>query len=129
MRRRDLMFLTGIALVVLGCFLVRNLLYRGNAVYVEIAQDGRVIETVPLDADDVRDIRVQAKDGGYNIVHIEKGAVAVSEADCAGGDCIRQGQIRRTGESIICLPHRLTILVKGSDGDGHEETQYDTIVR
>ncbi len=128
MKRRDIILLAGIAAVIAGCFLGRSILYREGAVYAEIAQDGRVIETVSLSGDTPRDIRIET-DGGYNIVHVGNGAVYVTDADCAGHDCIKQGVIRHAGQSIICLPHRLTITVKRTDGSKDEENEYDAVVQ
>ena len=130
MRRRDVLFASGVVLFILVCFLVRGLRYRGDAAYVEFSQDGSVIRRVSLSEGEARDIRIDSTDGGYNLIHIENGSVFVKEADCENGDCIRQGAIRHTGESIICLPHKLAVtIVGGTGGSGGEEERYDTIVR
>lgn len=133
MRRRDVLFAAGIILLVAACFLLRGFLYRGDAVYVEFSQDGSVTRRVRLSEGEVQDIRIDSADGGYNLIHVENGSVFVSEADCENGDCIRQGTIRRTGESIICLPHKLAITIVGSaageNGDSEGTNGYDTIVR
>lgn len=133
MRRRDVLFGAGVLLLVIGCFLLRGLLFYGDAAYLEFSQDGRTIRRVRLSDMEGQDIRIDAADGGYNLVHIENGSVFVREADCENGDCIRQGTIRHTGESIICLPHKLAVTIigdtNGMGGDGLDEEQYDTIVR
>ncbi|MBD5468742.1 MAG: NusG domain II-containing protein [Lachnospiraceae bacterium] len=117
----------------IGCFLLRGLLFHGDAVYVEFSQDGRIIRRIRLADMEGQDIRIDAADGGYNLVRVENGSVFVREADCENGDCIRQGTIRHTGESIICLPHKLAVTINGdadgTGGSGLDEEQYDTIVR
>ncbi len=136
MRGRDFCLLAGIAGIIAVCFLLRGIVFRSDAACAEIVQDGKVIGTVRLDGG-TQDIRVETEDGGYNIVHVENGGVSVIDADCSGHDCMRQGTVCRTGESIICLPHRLTITVKSTDavtagetdGSGDEEIEYDAIVR
>ena len=133
MRRRDVLFGAGVLLFVIGCFLLRGFVFHGDAAYVEFSQDGKIIQRVRLADMEGQDIRIDAADGGYNLVHIENGGVFVREADCENGDCIRQGTIRHTGESIICLPHKLAVTMIGNaDGTGEgglEGEQYDTIVR
>ncbi|MCM1539537.1 MAG: NusG domain II-containing protein [bacterium] len=118
MRRRDILFIAGVVLFVIVCFFLRGVLYHGDAAYVEFSQDGNVIRRVRMSGETVQEIRIDAADGGYNLVHIENGSVFVSEADCENGDCIRQGAVSRPGSSIICLPHRLVITIVG----GREET-------
>ncbi|MDE5818109.1 MAG: NusG domain II-containing protein [Lachnospiraceae bacterium] len=133
MRRRDVLFGVGVLLIVIGCFLLRGLVFQGDAAYVEFSQDGRMIRRVRLSDMEGQDIRIDAAEGGYNLIHVENGSVFVREADCENGDCIRQGTIRHMGESIICLPHKLAITIvgdtDGTGGDGRDEEQYDTIIR
>ena len=54
-----------------------------------------------------------AGEGGSNTVTIDQGQVFVSEADCPDKRCVLQGKISKTGESIICLPHKLVVTVEG----------------
>jgi hypothetical protein len=35
-------------------------------------------------------------------------------ADCPGGDCLRTREIRKNGEMIVCVPHRLLIRIISS---------------
>ena len=48
---------------------------------------------------------------------------SVSDADCPDRLCVRQKAISRKGESIICLPHKLVILIESM-----EEGDVDAIV-
>ena len=56
--------------------------------------------------------------GGSNILVIEGGQAWLSEANCPDLLCVHQGKIRYTGQSIICLPNRLTVTVEGGEDDG-----------
>ena len=46
--------------------------------------------------------------GSSNEIAIGKGVRMVS-ADCPGGDCLRAGEIERSGAMIVCVPNRLVI--------------------
>lgn len=48
-----------------------------------------------------------------NRLVIENGAVHMEWADCPDQVCVEKGKISRTGEAIICLPHKLTVTVEG----------------
>ena len=48
-----------------------------------------------------------------NLIVIEDSSVKVTEATCKGGDCIKMGTIRREGEVIACLPHKMLITIIG----------------
>jgi len=58
--------------------------------------------------DDDREIAVET-DLGTNIVVIEEGFVYVREADCPDKICVHHVRINKTGETIVCLPHRLVV--------------------
>ena len=98
------------ALVVLGggAFL----LLRGadtGARTARISLDGEVYEEIDLNAVALPyDIRIETE-LGYNIVHVEHGAISVSEADCPDQVCVHQGRITGSMVPIACLPHRLVI--------------------
>lgn len=58
-------------------------------------------------------------DAGFNVIVVEGGAVYVAEADCGDHTCMRYGKISRTGETIVCLPHGLKIVLTGA-GEGSD---------
>ena len=79
-------------------------------------KSGDRIMTVDLQVDQT--FTVEAENGGYNIVTIEKGKIAVTEADCPDQYCVKQG-FCNSGAQIVCLPHKLVISFLGeSEVDG-----------
>lgn len=56
--------------------------------------------------------------GGTNILVIENGEAYLSEADCPDLLCVKQGRIRYNGQTITCLPNRLTVTVEGGESNG-----------
>ena len=54
--------------------------------------------------------------GGTNVLQIEDGKARMIEAHCPDHYCMNQGSIRNTGETITCLPNKLTVtVVSGGD--------------
>ena len=51
--------------------------------------------------------------GEGNIIAISGGEAFMKWADCPDKLCIHQGMISHTGESIACLPNRVTVRVRG----------------
>ena len=76
----------------------------------EITVDGESKAFLPLGEDD--SIRIDT-DGGYNVITVKDGEVTVSEADCRDQICVEHKKIRKTGETIVCLPHKLVVTVTG----------------
>lgn len=115
MKKADFILIAVTAAVV--CVLL-ILLYGVNSesgAYVQIEIDGKVTETFPLDEDTVLEIITDG--GGENLLVIEDGNAKVTEANCPDGICKNHAKIRRNGESIICLPHRVVITVVNETDD------------
>ncbi len=54
-------------------------------------------------------------DFGYNQIKLHSGTAEITESDCANRDCIRMGKISQAGDVLICLPHKLMIVLEGGD--------------
>ena len=52
---------------------------------------------------------------------IKDGTVDMVEASCKNQICVHEGKISRSGQSIVCLPNRVSIVIEGKGGD-----EYDT---
>lgn len=77
---------------------------------VNVFQDGQKTGVYPLSEDQT--VFIPYEDEHYNLLFISDGKASVSDADCPDGLCIKTRSIRRNGESIICLPHKLVIQIE-----------------
>lgn len=61
---------------------------------------------------------------GYALV-VEETAegVCVAVSDCPTQDCVHTGTISRTGQSIVCLPARLSVTLEGGG-----ESEVDAVI-
>ena len=121
MKKNDLVF----GLTVIGAaflvFIGYRFLYGKEGAYVQVEIDGTFYARYPLYED--RNIRLEYGGGeGFNELCIQGGKASVLSADCPDRLCVKQRAVSRTGESIICLPHKLAIRI--TDG---KEAEYDGI--
>ena len=94
------------ALLVLCIGLSLLLLLSGQpAREAQIWVEGKLWKTVSLTREQTFVAETQL---GKNVITVQNGAVAVTEADCPGGDCMDRG-FCNSGAQIVCLPHRLVI--------------------
>lgn len=101
-----------IAVVIAVAGLMLFFLYglNGNAgSYVQIEIDGKTAETLPLDIDTTHEIITD--NGGKNTLVIKDGYAKIISANCPDGICKNHMKINRSGESIICLPHKVVVTV------------------
>lgn len=53
-------------------------------------------------------------DEEYNIIlYIEKNGVTVARSDCADKICVNTGKITKPGQTIVCLPARVSVELQG----------------
>ena len=97
-----------LAIGVAACFVPQKTAARDSV--VQIFQDGRLIQELPLNADASVEIR-----GDYlNTVAVKDGRAGFSDSDCPGQDCVHSGWISGAGRSVICLPNRVEIRITGA---------------
>ena len=87
------------------------LLLPGEAAsHAELLSNGESLHTVDLRID--QELRIDSPTGGYNVVTVKDGAIAVTEATCPDHYCMHRGYCS-SGAQIVCLPNRLVIRFLG----------------
>ena len=114
--KKDLILIGVLLLLATVLFCLFSLFAR-EGTYAVIRKDDRVVTILPLSADAVYTV-------GGNTVTVWNGCVFMSDADCPGGDCMRHAPIAKRGETIVCLPNRVTVSITadaakmpGEDGE------------
>lgn len=115
--KADLILMAAIVILGLGIsiFLAAGS-HQGNK--VEITKDGKLWGTYSLDGEH----KITIRDGKeLNVVKISGGKVTMESANCKNQVCVHHSPVSRTGESIVCLPHKIVVSIKG------EDNEFDTI--
>lgn len=108
MKKADLIVIA-VVLAVVGVLVFFLYFVNGNdGKYVQVEHNGEVVETVELNKDYEKQFNF---DGETNTLVIKDGKAEVIEANCPDGICANHMPIHRSGESIICLPHKLVVTV------------------
>jgi hypothetical protein len=93
--------------------------------YVSVQVNGEEIKRIIFDKSVVgKTIPIETK-YGYNLIEVGDNQVRVIEASCPDKIDVKQGYISRIGETIVCLPNRLIVEIKGIDSvDGIDMINY-----
>ena len=87
--------------------------------------DGTEIKTFPLVAETKAYTYLYEDDhGDKNVIEIDGERIRIKEADCDDQICVRRGWATNQGETIVCLPHKLVIEVRSTDGSGEDSLIY-----
>ena len=90
---------------------------------VNLTKTEGAVAVVEIDGVTVSEYRLSENgehllNGGTNRLVIEDGCAYLNYSNCPDHTCERTGKIRYTGQTIVCLPNRLSITVKGSSDGG-----------
>lgn len=81
--------------------------------YISVQVNGKEIKKIIFDSQLVgTTIPVETK-YGYNLIEIGDEKVRVIEASCPDKIDVKQGYISKIGETIVCLPNKLIVEIKG----------------
>ena len=58
---------------------------------------------------------------GKNTLLIKNNNIEMKSANCNDALCVKQGNISKVGQTIICLPHKLIIEIKGDELDSKDD--------
>lgn len=109
MKKREIIILLGIFIIaIVSLFAIKAYQNNQNAIYVQVSVDGDIIYNFLLNEDTTKHIKTE---NGYNDLIIKDGCAYVKDADCRDLICVHHGKISNLGESIICLPHKLSIQI------------------
>lgn len=101
--------LIGILLLLGGGIILFQQLNKKPGNQVVITIDGKEYKVLDIDKD--QKVKIETKDGHYNILEIKDGKADMTEADCKNQVCVKASAIQNIGESISCLPHGIIVKV------------------
>lgn len=106
MKRNDILLM--LALVAAGFAALLFTRVGKSAATAEVYLKGALVWQCPL-----------SEDGTYEVsgvyVAVKDGTARVTKADCPDQLCVRMGTISRAGESIVCLPNQVSVVLTGDD--------------
>ncbi len=118
--RNDFVLILVLLAVILIGFLVVRLQRQKDAFTVDVSVDGTTVATYRLDEE--IDTWIDGYQGGQNHLVIQDGCARIEEADCPDRLCVGQGKITKAGQSVICLPNRVSVYLTG------EKAEVDAVV-
>ncbi|WP_415323237.1 NusG domain II-containing protein [Clostridium perfringens] len=115
MKKWDLIII--IVLILLSLMPIRLLISSnniGDLKRVIVSVNGDEYESLEL-KENVNEI-IKIEEGlRVNEICIKEREVYMNHSNCTDKVCMRQGKISKVGESIVCLPNRVFIEIKGDE--------------
>lgn len=90
---------------------IQNKTYKEK--YIEITLNGKLIKTIDI-TDSNYKLDFEVKDESHlNTFKVENGGVSIVHANCSDEVCVKSGFIDKVGQTLVCLPHKLIVEIKG----------------
>lgn len=113
MKKRDFLLIGVFLIAAAVLWLVTKTATGGNTGgKVVVFKDGKVFATVPLTADET--VIVEDENGNRNVIRVEGGEARMIEANCRDQVCVHTRPAGKDGQSIICLPNRVTVEIRST---------------
>lgn len=84
-----------------------------GTIYAEVKVKGEVFGSYILTGHEGREVITVETNLGINIIEIVDEKIGMYEADCPDQVCYVPEFINKPGETIVCLPNRVVIEIKG----------------
>ena len=119
MKKKSWIWILIFAVLVLAGLAAAVRIGRGGGAVARITVGGEVVERIDLTkVREARDLVIETA-WGRNVIHIEPGAVSVSEADCPDQICVKMGKLTTEGGMpLVCMPHRLIVEIEDDGLEG-----------
>ncbi|MEG2353051.1 MAG: NusG domain II-containing protein [Clostridium sp.] len=89
--------------------------------FVEITLDGKLLKTIDITDKNYSSKFSISNESYVNEFIIENGTIRIISANCSDEVCVKSGSIGKVGETIVCLPHRLIVEVRGIEESGLDD--------
>ncbi len=120
MKRRDLILIVVVLVIALLSFGGMKLMQKSGSTVI-VTVDSEIVFSGNLSEDATFDVPL---DEGENKVIIKKGKAFMDHADCPDQICVDHKPISKTGETIVCLPHKVVVSIEdGEESDVDMMTQ------
>ena len=89
--------------------------------YAIIKVDGKIHKKIDLsNVKNNEEVNLNLPNG-KNTLLIKNNSIQMKSANCNDALCVKQGNISKVGQTIICLPHKLIIEIKGDELDSKDD--------
>lgn len=123
MKKKDIILILVVAILIGQFLLINKFFNKEKGDRVEIYVKNELYGTYPLNKD--RKITIKDKDN-LNVLSIHSNGIEMIESNCPDKVCVKTGFINKPGQSIVCLPHKVNVIIVSDD---ESKKEFDAIAQ
>ena len=109
-------FIIVLTVIAVSVFLFILPFFAGEKLVAEISLDGELHSYIELSTlSEKKTVEV----GGCEIL-VEKDGVTFITSSCPDKLCVNRGKMKKAGDTMACVPERVTVVLKGGEKDGFD---------
>lgn len=118
MKKRDIILIAIIAIVIGQLIIINKFVNSEKADKVLVYFNNKLYQECSIN--DTKTISI--KSGGVdNVISIHDKGVEMTHANCPDKVCVKTGFINKSGQSIVCIPHKINIKIVPADSEEVDE--------
>ena len=118
MTKGDKLLILVVVILTLGSLgFIRRQAFSNDSKFISVQIDGKQVKKIIFDKEIIGKTIPIESEYGFNLIEIADEKVRVIEASCPDKVDVRQGYISKIGETIVCLPNKMIVEIKGMDKD------------
>lgn len=95
-----------------GLYFLNN---KGEGSIVQIDYNG--YRYAEVDYTELKDDEVLTYYLNGTIIIVDKDGAYFKESTCSGQVCVESGKVNKVGQTVVCLPNRVSIRIEGNDAE------------
>lgn len=118
MKKRDIILIAIIAIVIGQLIIINKFVNSEKADKVLVYFNNKLYQECSIN--DTKTISI--KSGGVDsVISIHDKGVEMTHANCPDKVCVKTGFINKSGQSIVCIPHKINIKIVPADSEEVDE--------
>lgn len=103
--------------IIIGGLFIHRRVHKGDARYVRITRDGKVLLEMDLrEFSEPMEYRI-ASERGQMTIYLSSEKVYIKESSCADKICEKVGELTDPGDGAVCLPNRVVVQIVSGDSE------------
>lgn len=117
--KKDLAVIIAVIIISILIFVLYQIFTNTENEFVQVMYNGEIIEEIDLNQDG----EYTPKETPNIIIEIKDKKAHIKTSDCPDKICVNTGWLSHSGQTAVCLPNKLSIVIKSKSSNNTIDTE------